>query len=131
MNQNNPTSFERTWTTAYFLYKRINAVTEQTPFDQVMDFSIIQKLGNEPKYSTQKNEYDIRFAPAAAVHVLVYKGWITGNVFLQERKHRAHTKVSRAAGRTAVHNRDRLALIKGSLGIGGSRAKKNQRVQRR
>jgi len=66
LNQNNPTSFERTWTTAYFLYKRINAVTQQTPFDQVMDFSIIQKLGNEPKYSTQKNEYDIQFAPATA-----------------------------------------------------------------
>src|SRR5213083_823254 len=66
LNQNNPTSFERTWTTAYFLYKRINAITEQTPFDQVMDFSIIQKLGAEPKYSTQKNEYDIRFAPATA-----------------------------------------------------------------
>src|SRR6187455_1799295 len=30
LNQNNPTNFERTWTTAYFLYKRINAVTEQT-----------------------------------------------------------------------------------------------------
>jgi NitT/TauT family transport system substrate-binding protein len=66
LNQNNPTSFERTWTTAYFLYKRINAVTEQTSFDHVMDFSIIQKLGAEPKYSTQKNEYDIQFAPASA-----------------------------------------------------------------
>jgi NitT/TauT family transport system substrate-binding protein len=66
MNQNNPTSFERTWNTAYFLYKRINAVTQQTPFDQVMDFSIIQKLASEPKYSSQKNEYDIQFAPASA-----------------------------------------------------------------
>jgi NitT/TauT family transport system substrate-binding protein len=66
MNQNNPTSFERTWTTAYFLYKKINAVTEQTPFDQVMDFSVIQKLGSEPKYANQKNEYDIQFAPASA-----------------------------------------------------------------
>src|SRR5947207_860088 len=66
LNQNNPTSFERTWTTSYFLYKRINAVTEQTAFDQVMDFSIIQKLGSEPKYSSQKNEYDIQFAPATA-----------------------------------------------------------------
>src|SRR5437867_4764963 len=66
LNQNNPTNFERTWTTAYFLYKKINAVTEQTPFDQVMDFSIIQKLGSEAKYSSQKNEYDIRFAPASA-----------------------------------------------------------------
>src|SRR4051812_17017326 len=66
LNQNNPTNFERTWSTAYFLYKKINAVTEQTPFDQVMDFSIIQKLGAEPKYAKQKNEYDVRFAPATA-----------------------------------------------------------------
>ena len=27
LNQNNPTNFERTWNTAYFLYKKINAVT--------------------------------------------------------------------------------------------------------
>jgi len=66
LNQNNPTNFERTWTTAYFLYKRINAVTEQTSFDQVMDFSIIQKLASEPKYSSQKNEYETQFAPASA-----------------------------------------------------------------
>ena len=66
LNQNNPTNFERTWTTAYFLYKKINAVTEQTPFDQVMDFSVIQKLGAEAKYASQKNEYDVHFAPATA-----------------------------------------------------------------
>jgi ABC-type nitrate/sulfonate/bicarbonate transport system substrate-binding protein len=66
LNQNNPTNFERTWTTAYFLYKKINAVTEQTPFDQVMDFSVLQKIGSEPKYSSQKNEYDVHFAPATA-----------------------------------------------------------------
>src|SRR5262245_10010955 len=66
LNQNNPTNFERTWATAYFLYKKIGAVTEQTPFDQVMDFSVIQKLGSEPKYASQKNEYDIHFAPASA-----------------------------------------------------------------
>jgi len=66
LNQNNPTNFERTWSTAYFLYKKINAVTEQTPFDQVMDFSVIQKLGSEDKYASQKNEYDVHFAPASA-----------------------------------------------------------------
>ncbi len=66
LNQNNPTNFERTWNMAYFLYRRIGAVTEKTPFDQVMDFSVIQKLAKEPKYSTQKNEYDIQFAPATA-----------------------------------------------------------------
>jgi NitT/TauT family transport system substrate-binding protein len=66
LNQNNPTNFERTWNTAYFLYKKINAVTQQTPFDQVMDFSILQKLASEPKYASQKSEYDIQFAPATA-----------------------------------------------------------------
>ena len=66
LNQNNPTNFERTWNTAYFLYKKINAVTQQTPFDQVMDFSIIQKLAGEQKYASQKNEYDVQFAPSAA-----------------------------------------------------------------
>jgi NitT/TauT family transport system substrate-binding protein len=66
LNQNNPTNFERTWSTAYFLYKKIGAVTDQTPFDQVMDFSVIQKLGAEAKYASQKNEYDVHFAPASA-----------------------------------------------------------------
>jgi NitT/TauT family transport system substrate-binding protein len=66
LNQNSPTNFERTWSTAYFLYKKINAVTDQTPFDSVMDFSIIQKLGADPKYASQKNEYDVHFAPASA-----------------------------------------------------------------
>src|SRR5438270_12582157 len=66
LNQNNPTNFERTWSTAYFLYKKINVVTEQTPFDQVMDFSVIQKLGAEPKYASQKSDYDVKFAPASA-----------------------------------------------------------------
>jgi NitT/TauT family transport system substrate-binding protein len=66
LNQNSPTNFERTWNTAYFLYKKINAVSQQTPFDQVMDFSVIQKLASEPKYASQKNEYDVQFAPATA-----------------------------------------------------------------
>jgi len=66
LNQNNPTNFERTWSTAYFLYKKIGAVTEQTPFDQVMDFSVIQKLAADAKYASQKNEYDVHFTPASA-----------------------------------------------------------------
>lgn len=66
LNQNNPTNFERTWNTAYFLYKRIGAVSDKVDFDQVMDFSVIQKLGKEPKYASQKNEYDVQFAPASA-----------------------------------------------------------------
>jgi NitT/TauT family transport system substrate-binding protein len=66
LNQNNPTNFERTWNTAYYLYKRIGAVSDKTEFDQVTDFTILQKLGKEPKYFNQKNEYDVQFAPASA-----------------------------------------------------------------
>lgn len=66
LNQNNPTNFERTWNMAYFLYKRVGAVTDKVEFDQVMDFSVIQKLASEPKYASQKNEYDVQFAPASA-----------------------------------------------------------------
>ena len=69
LNQNNPTNFERTWNTAYYLYKRIGAVSDKTEFDQVMDFSVLQKLGKEAKYSSQKNEYDVQFAPATAAAI--------------------------------------------------------------
>jgi NitT/TauT family transport system substrate-binding protein len=69
LNQNNPTNFERTWNTAYQLYRRIGAVGEKVAFDQVMDFSLIQKLGKEPKYANQKSEYDVQFAPAAATAI--------------------------------------------------------------
>jgi NitT/TauT family transport system substrate-binding protein len=69
LNQNNPTNFERTWNTAYYLYKRIGAVSDKTGFDQVMDFSVLQKLGKEAKYSSQKNEYAVQFAPATAAAI--------------------------------------------------------------
>ncbi len=66
LNQNNPTNFERTYNTAFRLYKGIGAVSDKIEFDQVMDFSIIRRLEKEPKYANQKNEYDVQFAPAAA-----------------------------------------------------------------
>jgi ABC-type nitrate/sulfonate/bicarbonate transport system substrate-binding protein len=63
MNQNNPANFERTWNTAYLLYRKMNRIQQQVPFDQVMDFSILQKLANEEPYKTSRNEYQINFAP--------------------------------------------------------------------
>jgi outer membrane protein OmpA-like peptidoglycan-associated protein len=66
LNQNNPSNFERTWNTAYFLYKRIGMVSGPVPFDQVMDFSVIQKLGREPRYANQRNEYQVQFVPTSA-----------------------------------------------------------------
>ena len=69
LNQNNPTNFERTWNTAYYLYKRIGVAGEKVDFDQVMDFSMIAKLGKEPKYAGQKDEY----APTCAGHCILHQ----------------------------------------------------------
>ncbi len=66
LNQNNPTNFEQTWNTAYFLYRKIGSVTQRATFDQVMDFSVIQKLGKEAKYARQKADYETKFAPSTA-----------------------------------------------------------------
>jgi ABC-type nitrate/sulfonate/bicarbonate transport system substrate-binding protein/outer membrane protein OmpA-like peptidoglycan-associated protein len=63
MNQNNPANFERTWSTAYLLYRKMNRIQQQVPFDQVMDFSILQKLADEEPYKSSRNEYQINFAP--------------------------------------------------------------------
>ncbi len=62
MNKNNPANFERVWNQAYYIYKRINKVANQkVKFDKVMDFSIIEKLGKEEKYSSQTDEYSVPF----------------------------------------------------------------------
>ena len=66
LNQNSPTNFERTYDTAYFLYKRIGAVGEKVPFDKIVDFSILKKLESVPRYAQQRDEYDVRFAPMSA-----------------------------------------------------------------
>src|SRR5215216_6686992 len=67
LNANNPTNFERTWNTAYFLYRKIGSVSgNPVPFDQVMDFSVMAKLGGEAKYANQKNEYQVQFVPTTA-----------------------------------------------------------------
>ncbi|MEP2775625.1 MAG: phosphate ABC transporter substrate-binding/OmpA family protein [Luteolibacter sp.] len=63
MNQNNPANFERTWNTAYLLYRKMNRIGQAVSFDQVMDFSILQKLENEEPYKSSRNEYQINFAP--------------------------------------------------------------------
>jgi outer membrane protein OmpA-like peptidoglycan-associated protein/ABC-type nitrate/sulfonate/bicarbonate transport system substrate-binding protein len=62
LNRNNPTNFETVWRKAYYLYRKIGKITHKpVPFNQVMDFSIIQKLGQEPKYANQKNEYEVHY----------------------------------------------------------------------
>jgi NitT/TauT family transport system substrate-binding protein len=66
LNRNNPTNFERTFNTAYVMYRKIGAVSSRVNFDQLVDFSVIQKLNAEPKYANQKSSYGINFAPMSA-----------------------------------------------------------------
>lgn len=83
LNQNNPANFERVWRQAYSLYRRIGAITHQpVPFDQVMDFSIIEKLGKEPKYASQKDEYKVQFTPASAGEIQAEDEILTNTVFI-------------------------------------------------
>jgi NitT/TauT family transport system substrate-binding protein len=64
INENNPTNFERIWQRSYLLYRRIGSITHRpVPFDQVMDYSIIQKLGEDAKYSSSKVEYETKVPP--------------------------------------------------------------------
>jgi outer membrane protein OmpA-like peptidoglycan-associated protein len=72
MNQNNPTNFEHVWRQSYYLYARVGALDRSVlpvPFDQVGDFSIIDKLGKEPKYSSQQDEYVVKLAPKTVSQV--------------------------------------------------------------
>ena len=76
LNENNPTNFERVWDTAYFLYKRIGKVNDKTPWDQVADFSVIQKLGREPKYANSVNQYKTEFAAKSVSEIKAESGEI-------------------------------------------------------
>ena len=74
LNQNNPANFEHTWETAYYLYTRMNRVSQRVPFDQVMDFSIIKKLGKVPKYANSRNEYQVKFTPKSVTAIKAESG---------------------------------------------------------
>ena len=64
INQNNPTNFERVWNQSNLLYRRDRRLRNRAvPFDQVMDPSVIQKLGQETKYASQRDEYQIQLTP--------------------------------------------------------------------
>jgi NitT/TauT family transport system substrate-binding protein len=69
LNENNPTNFERTYNNAQFLYSRVRAVQSKVPFDQLLDFSLIQKLAKDAKYAAQKNEYQVQFSPTSAASI--------------------------------------------------------------
>ena len=70
LNQNNPAGFQRIWEQSYLLYRRIGSITH-TPvaFDKVVDFSIIQRLGQEPRYAQQIDRYKVEFTPRTVTEI--------------------------------------------------------------
>ena len=83
MNKNNPANFERVWNQAYYIYRRIGKVSHQTvKFDKVMDFSIIEKLGEEEKYSNQVDEYSAPFIPTTTSEVRGAEEILTNTVVI-------------------------------------------------
>jgi ABC-type nitrate/sulfonate/bicarbonate transport system substrate-binding protein len=83
LNQNNPTNFERIWNQSYYLYRKIRAIKQpRVDFDQVMDFSVIKKLGEEEKYSSQTDEYTVRFVPKSTSEVQAEDEILTNTVVI-------------------------------------------------
>jgi ABC-type nitrate/sulfonate/bicarbonate transport system substrate-binding protein/outer membrane protein OmpA-like peptidoglycan-associated protein len=65
LNKNNPTNFENTWQSVSYVYKTLGLIDKEIPFDQVVDFSVVQKLKNEQpaRYPDQMETADTKFAP--------------------------------------------------------------------
>ena len=83
MNQNNPTNFERIWDQAYYIYKRRGKIRNQkVKFDRVMDFSIIKKLGKEPKYKNQTDDYSKEFIASKTSEVRGAEEILTNTVVI-------------------------------------------------
>jgi len=83
MNQNNPTNFERIWDQAYYIYKRTGKIKNQkVKFDRVMDFSIVEKLGNEPKYKNQTDDYSKEFIASKTSEVRGAEEILTNTVVI-------------------------------------------------
>ena len=53
LNANNPTNFERTWKNVTAVYRELGIIGSPIPFDQVMDFSVIQALDEAKAFPDQ------------------------------------------------------------------------------
>jgi len=64
LNSSNPTNFERTWKNASYIYRELGRIDAPIPFDQVMDFSVLQKLQKSGAFAHQKDESIATFTPS-------------------------------------------------------------------
>jgi NitT/TauT family transport system substrate-binding protein len=64
LNSSNPTNFERTWKNASYIYRELGRINAPIPFDQVMDFSFLQKIQKKGAFAHQKDESVATFTPS-------------------------------------------------------------------
>ena len=65
--------------------------------EQVVDFSVIQKLGEIEEYASQKNEYRVRFAPKATSQILAESEEVLTNtviIHFAANDHNLHTFIA-------------------------------------
>jgi NitT/TauT family transport system substrate-binding protein len=65
LNSSNPTNFERTWKNASYIYRELGRIDAPVQFDQVMDFSVLQKLQQKGTFAHQKDESIVAFTPSS------------------------------------------------------------------
>lgn len=65
LNASNPTNFERTWKNANYVYRTLGRIDNPVAFDQVMDFSFIQKIDAAGTFAHQLDRSRPSFTPAA------------------------------------------------------------------
>jgi len=101
LNQNNPTNFENTYENAVYLYRQIKQVSSPVPFEKIVDFSVLKKLGKIPKYANQKDEYTVKFTPASAGSIQAAESEIlTKTVVIRfaPNSHKLDLKIERIVG---------------------------------
>jgi NitT/TauT family transport system substrate-binding protein len=65
LNSSNPTNFERTWKNASYVYRELGRIGAPVPFDQVMDFSVLQKIQKKGTFAHHKDESLATFTPSS------------------------------------------------------------------
>ncbi|HQO26584.1 MAG TPA: phosphate ABC transporter substrate-binding/OmpA family protein [Acidobacteriota bacterium] len=80
LNANSPSNFERTWKNITFVYKELGLLDTPVRFDEVMDFSVLQKLETKGTFADMKNEYVTQFSPTTYSKVAAEKPILTQTI---------------------------------------------------
>jgi ABC-type nitrate/sulfonate/bicarbonate transport system substrate-binding protein len=80
LNASNPTNFERTWKNATIVYRTLGNLETPVDFDQIMDFTFIQKLQAAGAFASQKDESITAFTPSTVRRIQAEKPILTQTI---------------------------------------------------